>query len=62
MIFDQFSDTIVADMTQDFISKHNREPSEVEKAEILQETARYIEAMEEEGDEAGFEEQFEVIR
>lgn len=49
-------------MTQDFINKHNREPTEVEKAEILQEAARYIEAMEEDGDEADFEEQFEVIR
>jgi hypothetical protein len=49
-------------MTQDFINKNNREPTEAEKAEILQETARYIEAMEEEGDEADFEEQFEIIR
>lgn len=49
-------------MTQDFINKHNREPTEAEKAEILQETVRYIETMEEEGEEADFEAHFEIVR
>mmetsp|Transcript_308 Transcript_308/g.368 ORF Transcript_308/g.368 Transcript_308/m.368 type:complete len:322 (-) Transcript_308:562-1527(-) len=56
-------DTIVSDMTADFIKEHSREPTEAENAEILQECARVIDEMKEGGDdEADFQEQFEVIR